>query len=141
MTSILSPLVSSATTAANTLVSQATQSASQAASLVASESAAASQAGGTADSGSVTNAAISSTDTLGNEDTFLQLLVAQIKNQDPTQPVDSSTFLSQLAEFSQLEQLMGIRQDVSELDPTSASSTSTSSASTTPTSTTAGTQS
>jgi flagellar basal-body rod modification protein FlgD len=68
-------------------------------------------------------AAIAATDTLGNENTFLQLLVAQIKNQDPTSPVDSSTFLTQLAEFSQLEQLVGIRQDVSALDPTAASST------------------
>ena len=39
-------------------------------------------------------------DALGNENTFLQLLVAQIQNQDPTQPMDSSTFLTQLAEFS-----------------------------------------
>jgi flagellar basal-body rod modification protein FlgD len=74
---------------------------------------------------STTNAAIDATDSLGNENTFLQLLVAQIQNQDPTSPVDSSTFLSQLAEFSQLEQLIGIRQDVSELDPTSASGTTT----------------
>lgn len=66
-------------------------------------------------------AAIAATDTLGNENTFLQLLVAQIKNQDPTAPVDSSTFLTQLAEFSQLEQLVGIRQDVSALDPTTGS--------------------
>ena len=72
-----------------------------------------------------TTAAISSTDSLGNENTFLQLLVAQIKNQDPTQPVDSSTFLTQLAEFSQLEQLIGIRQDVSQLDPTAASTSGT----------------
>jgi flagellar basal-body rod modification protein FlgD len=67
-------------------------------------------------------AAIAATDTLGNENTFLQLLVAQIKNQDPTSPVDSSTFLTQLAEFSQLEQLVGIRQDVSQLDPTTSTS-------------------
>lgn len=76
-----------------------------------------------ASSAASTNAAISATNTLGNENTFLQLLVAQIKNQDPTQPVDSNTFLSQLAEFSQLEQLIGIRQDVSQLDPTAAAST------------------
>src|SRR5271167_481046 len=69
-----------------------------------------------------TTAAIDSTSSLGNENTFLQLLVAQIKNQDPTQPVDSSTFLTQLAEFSQLEQLIGIRQDVGQLDPTTPSS-------------------
>ena len=54
----------------------------------------------------------SSTDALANESTFLQLLVAQIKNQDPTQPMDSTAFLSQLAQFSQLEQLVGIRQDI-----------------------------
>jgi flagellar hook assembly protein FlgD len=70
-----------------------------------------------------TSAAIDSTSELGNENTFLQLLVAQIKNQDPTQPVDSSTFLSQLAEFSSLEQLIGIRQDVGQLDPTTTGST------------------
>jgi len=75
------------------------------------------------DSSSNTNAAINATDSLANENTFLQLLVAQIKNQDPTQPVDSSTFLTQLAEFSQLEQLIGIRQDVGQLDTATQSST------------------
>jgi flagellar basal-body rod modification protein FlgD len=54
----------------------------------------------------------SSTDALANESTFLQLLVAQIKNQDPTAPMDSTTFLSQLAQFSELEQTVGIRQDI-----------------------------
>ena len=51
-------------------------------------------------------------DGLANENTFLQLLVAQIKNQDPLQPADSIQFLSQLAQFSQLEQLIGIRQEL-----------------------------
>lgn len=77
-------------------------------------------------SSSVTNAAINATNSLGNETTFLQLLVAQIQNQDPTAPVDSSTFLTQLAEFTQVEQLIGIRQDVAELDPTSSTSSTTS---------------
>jgi len=49
---------------------------------------------------------------LANENTFLQLLVAQIKNQDPTNPTDSVQFLTQLAQFSQLEQLIGIRQEL-----------------------------
>ena len=53
-----------------------------------------------------------SIDGLATENTFLQLLVAQIKNQDPLQPADSIQFLSQLAQFSQLEQLIGIRQDL-----------------------------
>lgn len=37
-------------------------------------------------------------------DTFLQLLTAQIKNQDPLAPLDSTQFVEQLATFSSLEQ-------------------------------------
>jgi flagellar basal-body rod modification protein FlgD len=62
----------------------------------------------------------SNSSSLASETTFLQLLVAQIKNQDPTQPMDSTAFLSQLAQFSQLEQLVGIRQDIE--NPSSATS-------------------
>jgi flagellar basal-body rod modification protein FlgD len=39
-----------------------------------------------------------------NYDNFLQLLIAQMKNQDPTDPVDASEQMSQLASFSQVEQ-------------------------------------
>ena len=35
---------------------------------------------------------------------FLQLLVAQLQNQDPTSPMDSTAYMSQLASFSQVEQ-------------------------------------
>lgn len=37
-------------------------------------------------------------------DAFLQLLVAELGNQDPTQPMDSTAYVSQLATFSQVEQ-------------------------------------
>lgn len=37
-------------------------------------------------------------------DAFLQLLVAQLKNQDPTSPQDPGEFLSQIASFSGVEQ-------------------------------------
>jgi flagellar basal-body rod modification protein FlgD len=36
--------------------------------------------------------------------TFLNLLTAQIQNQDPLQPLDSTQFVEQLATFSSLEQ-------------------------------------
>lgn len=37
------------------------------------------------------------------KDTFLNLLVAQLKNQDPLKPMDSTAFVAQLAQFSSLE--------------------------------------
>ncbi|WP_212522753.1 flagellar hook assembly protein FlgD [Actibacterium sp. MT2.3-13A] len=37
-------------------------------------------------------------------DSFLRLLTAQIANQDPLEPMDSTTFVSQLAQLSQVEQ-------------------------------------
>jgi len=43
---------------------------------------------------------------LANKETFLKLLVAQIKNQNPLSPTDGVQFLSQLAQFSSLEQSM-----------------------------------
>lgn len=46
------------------------------------------------------------------KEAFLQLLVAQVKNQNPMNPTDGVQFLSQLAQFSQLEQLLGIREDL-----------------------------
>ncbi|AWB23934.1 flagellar hook assembly protein FlgD [Methylobacterium currus] len=39
-----------------------------------------------------------------NSDTFLTLLMAQLKNQDPTKPMDSTEYVGQLATFSQVEQ-------------------------------------
>ena len=43
---------------------------------------------------------------------FLQLLVAQIRNQDPLSPTDGVQFLTQLAQFQQLEQSMNMGQDM-----------------------------
>ena len=58
------------------------------------------------------SASASATGSLANESTFLQLLVTQLKNQDPTQPMDGTAFLGELAQFSQLEQLVSINQDL-----------------------------
>lgn len=40
-----------------------------------------------------------------DQDAFMQLLIAQMKNQDPTEPVDASQQLVQLAQFTQVESL------------------------------------
>jgi flagellar basal-body rod modification protein FlgD len=37
-------------------------------------------------------------------DAFLQLLIAQLKNQDPLKPIDSTEYVSQLTSLSNLEQ-------------------------------------
>jgi flagellar basal-body rod modification protein FlgD len=37
---------------------------------------------------------------------FLRLLIAQLKNQDPTKPMDSAQYIGQLASFSAVEQSM-----------------------------------
>ena len=70
------------------------------------------------------------TDSLANTDTFLKLLVAQLQNQDPLNPSDSMQFVSQLAQFSELEQVIAIRSDVDTLNTTTAASTSDSSSGT-----------
>ena len=67
-------------------------------------------------SSAATTSAASTTDALGNEQVFLQLLVAQIRNQDPLNPTDSTTFMTQLAQFSDLEQLININQSVGQID-------------------------
>ncbi len=41
---------------------------------------------------------------------FLELLMAQVNNQNPLEPMDNAEFVSQLTEFSSLEQLMLIRE-------------------------------
>jgi flagellar basal-body rod modification protein FlgD len=71
------------------------------------------QAGASTDPSS--SALSSTTNSLANETTFLKLLVAQVQNQDPLNPADSIQFVSQLAQFSSLEQLLGINQGVQSL--------------------------
>jgi flagellar basal-body rod modification protein FlgD len=68
---------------------------------------------GTSQTSSNTNGASAKTPGTGvapSQEVFLKLLVAQIKNQDPTNPGDGTQFVAQLAQFSQLEQTIAIRQ-------------------------------
>lgn len=50
-------------------------------------------------------------DVLGR-DAFLTMLVAQLQNQDPLNPMDGTDFSAQLAQFSQLEQLMNLNDSM-----------------------------
>lgn len=56
----------------------------------------------------------SGTDTLG-KDTFLQLLVTQLQNQNPLDPQDNSEFVAQLAQFSSLESMQTLNDTVDTL--------------------------
>ena len=53
-----------------------------------------------------------STDALASQSVFLQLLVAQLKNQDPEHPADGTQFVTQLAQFTTLEQTTQSRSDL-----------------------------
>lgn len=48
-------------------------------------------------------------------DAFLKLLVAQLKNQDPLKPQDNSAFVAELAQFSSLEQSMGVNDRLDQM--------------------------
>jgi flagellar basal-body rod modification protein FlgD len=46
---------------------------------------------------------------------FLQLMIAQLKNQDPMDPVKNEAYIAQLATFSSLEQLIAIKDGINKL--------------------------
>ncbi|MBV8845579.1 MAG: hypothetical protein JO307_22460 [Bryobacterales bacterium] len=66
-----------------------------------------------AGSSSPTAASAATAGALGNTDVFMKLLVAQLKYQDPLSPADGTQFVTQLAQFSTLEQTT---QGTSDLD-------------------------
>jgi flagellar basal-body rod modification protein FlgD len=71
--------------------------------------------------GSATSTATtSSTSTTVSKDEFLQLLVAQLKYQDPLNPQDPSEFVSELAQFTQVEQLTNMASSLDTINTQSA---------------------
>ncbi len=49
------------------------------------------------------------------KDQFLSILVAQLKNQDPTSPMDNAQFVAQMAQFSSVEQLISINEKMDKM--------------------------
>ena len=75
----------------------------------------ASTTGTTATTAASTESAISTSQISEDFDTFLQLLTAQIQNQDPLAPLDSTQFVEQLATFSSLEQQVETNQTLTSI--------------------------
>src|SRR5271166_1540366 len=70
--------------------------------------------GATGSSGGTSSTGLTSAVTLGGTD-FLTLMLAQLKNQDPTSPVDSNTFLSQLAQLSEVQGITSLNTSFTNL--------------------------
>ena len=76
---------------------------------------------GSAAAGSSGSGSIASGATLGGTD-FLTLMLAQLKNQDPTSPVDSNTFLNQLAQLSEVQGITSLNTSFGSLSSSLTSS-------------------
>ncbi|MBS1809323.1 MAG: hypothetical protein JST84_14260 [Acidobacteria bacterium] len=61
------------------------------------------------------SSATTKTGAVADQTMFLKLLIAQMKNQDPLQPQDSTQYMAQLAQFSSLEQLTSINDKLGQL--------------------------
>lgn len=46
---------------------------------------------------------------------FLQLLIAQLTHQDPTSPMEDTEFISQMAQFTSLEQMMNMNETLTKV--------------------------
>lgn len=64
---------------------------------------------------STENASSGSTTGKLDYDAFLKLLVAELKNQDPTKPMDSAQYIGQLASFSNVEQSIKLNTKLDKL--------------------------
>ncbi|MFU0790953.1 flagellar hook assembly protein FlgD [Virgibacillus proomii] len=49
------------------------------------------------------------------KDEFLKILMVQLQNQDPTNPMDDREFIAQMAQFSSLEQMMNMSKSIDNL--------------------------
>jgi flagellar basal-body rod modification protein FlgD len=59
-----------------------------------------------------TNNAAAQADPLANQNVFLQLLVTQLKYQDPQNPADGTQFITQLAQFTEVSNTTQMTSDL-----------------------------
>ncbi|GAB3601073.1 hypothetical protein GCM10027586_03730 [Kineococcus gypseus] len=84
------------------------------ASLVANSDALA-QTSAARNAGNADTSAKAAAKTAEDKDTFLKLLVAQLRYQDPSKPVDSTQFIAQTAQFSSLETMQDLAKSYAQM--------------------------
>lgn len=62
-------------------------------------------------SSNIKNAGIDNKNSLGKDD-FLKILITQMKNQDPMQPLQDKDFIAQMAQFTSVEQLTNMSNEM-----------------------------
>jgi flagellar basal-body rod modification protein FlgD len=67
---------------------------------------------GVSNGGTIPDPSVQSGPIAADKDTFLKLLVAQLKHQNPLEPADGLQFVSQLAQFTTLEHSASMRDDL-----------------------------
>lgn len=75
--------------------------------------------------GSSSSSSVTGSETIADSfDTFLSLLTTQLKNQDPTKPLDTNEFTQQLIQYTEVEQLLQSNKKLEALLQLSSASTS-----------------
>jgi flagellar basal-body rod modification protein FlgD len=96
-------------------MSLASVAASQNAALTAADAAAAGLSTTSTTTTSQTASQTSLSSLSGNFQTFLSMLMTQLQNQDPTSPMDTNQFTSQLVEFASVEQQINTNSSLTQL--------------------------
>ena len=69
-------------------------------------------------SSSTTSTSTTSTSGVLGQDAFLKLLICQMQNQDPLNPMDNTEYVSQLAQFTSLEQMQEMNSTMEDMNTT-----------------------
>jgi flagellar basal-body rod modification protein FlgD len=114
MASTAGSAATNATNATNAMAGSATPATAPFGSATGATGGAASPFGSAAGATGATSGTAAPTDasSIAGTDTFLKLLVAQMRNQDPTSPMDSQSFVTELAQFNTVEQMLGMKEAV-----------------------------